>query len=171
MPSIIDLEGFLRGTATGKYEKRVGSQFGSLWGWDGLLASEASPEEYAAFGGFRSRLCHGVPVLWLGLEWSVILVYRGGKLSQVNVHTDPSDKLVSNVCDWMGQVFGPAHPGNHPRDNVLSVQQRLVWVGDAGTATAVRNPTYLQLSIGRYGWFLRSLRYLGIGFQPPLTRG
>jgi hypothetical protein len=163
MATMIDLEQLLKGAATGNYERKVGSQFGSLWGYDGLLGAEATPEQYAAFGGSGVQLCHGMPVTWLGQEWRVILVYRGGKLNQVNVHADPSNEIVAKVCEWLASVYGKEQSGIHPRDGALSVQQRLVWKGQNGVVTVVRTPDYLQLSAGPYRWLLRLLRSFGIG--------
>jgi hypothetical protein len=88
----LQIENLVRGVATGEYVRKVGSQFGSIWGFDGLMLIEASPEQYAAFGASRkTKLGHGYPLDWLGHEWRVILAYHRGELRQVNIHTDADD--------------------------------------------------------------------------------
>jgi hypothetical protein len=94
----LQIDDLLRGAATGTFPPKLGSQFGSLWGLDGLTAREASPQEYSAFGASsKIRLGHGRPVNWLEREWSTILTYNREKLEQVNIHTDDSDATFAEV--------------------------------------------------------------------------
>ena len=46
--SNLQIENIIKGIASGQYVQKVGSQFGSIWGFDGLLAVEATPAQYAA---------------------------------------------------------------------------------------------------------------------------
>jgi hypothetical protein len=73
----VQIEDIIRGLATGAYIRRVGSQFRSLYRFDGLMQVEATPTEYAAFGVSRGvRLCHSQEINWLGRKWPVILAFK-----------------------------------------------------------------------------------------------
>jgi hypothetical protein len=149
MMADLHIEDLVRGGATGEYVRKVGSQFGSLWGFDGLIAQEATPEEYAAFGASRKiKLCHGQPLGWLGKEWSVILAYRRGELRQVNIHTGQDDHGFNDVRVWLESKLGKGQEVSQPQDGHQSVQRRLVWQGRAGLVILLSTPTYLQVSIG-----------------------
>jgi hypothetical protein len=166
----LQIEDLIRGSATGNYVAKVGSQFGSLWARDGLMAAEATPEQYAAFGASpQVRLCHGRPVTWLGQRWAPILAYSRGELRQVNIHTDPNDTTFTDVCAWLESVLGKGRELRLPQDAPQSVLRRFVWNGRDGVVSLICTPTYLQVSIGRYTWLRRvvasGLRFLGIPCQ------
>jgi hypothetical protein len=163
----LQIEKLIRGVATGDYVRELGSQFGSIWGFDGLMESEATPEEYAAFGASSNvRLCNGKPITWLGQEWFVILAYGRGQLAQVNVHTDPNDATFADVCAWLEPLLGKGQKIELPQDVPQSVLNRLEWKGRDGTVLVVCTPTFLQVSLGRYSWprriIERSLRFVGL---------
>src|SRR5882724_10589837 len=102
----LQIEDLVRGVATGEYVRKVGSQFGSIWGFDGLMVVEATREQYAAFGASRkTKLCHGQPLAWLGQQWSVILAYHRGELRQVNIHADPADATLAKVRAWLENIL------------------------------------------------------------------
>ena len=87
--SDLNFENIINGIASGEYTRKIGSQFGSVWGFDGLLAAEATPEQYAAFGASSEiQLCHSQEIDWLDRKWSVVLAYRGKALKQVSVYSD-----------------------------------------------------------------------------------
>jgi hypothetical protein len=142
----LQIEDLISGVATGDYVRKVGSQFGSLLGFDGLM------EQYAAFGASRkTKLCPSRPVTWLGQEWSVILAYSRGELRQVNIHTDPNDATFTDVCAWLETVLGKRQQLALPQDIPQSVLRRFVWNGRDGVVALVCTPTYLQVSISPAG--------------------
>src|SRR5260370_11508509 len=139
-----------RGVATGEYVREVGSQFGSIWGFDGLMLIEASPEQYAAFGASRkTKLGHGHPLDWLGHEWRVILAYHRGELRQVNIHTEPDGATFAKVREWLENILGKGQDTESPQDVALSGQRRGMWMCRDGVVTLLSTPTYLQMSVGR----------------------
>jgi hypothetical protein len=146
----LEIENLIRGLATGNYTKQVGSQFGSLWGWDGLMAMEATPEEYAAFGAARDvQICHGKPLNWFGQEWSTILAYPRGALNQVNIHSDPNDAVSARVHAWLESSLGKGEEHLLPGDEQQSVQRRVVWYGQDGSVSLICTPSFQQVSIGQ----------------------
>lgn len=148
----LQIDDLLNGAATGTYPPKLGSQFGSLWGVDGLMVREASAQEYAAFGASsRIKLGHGHPVTWLERKWSAILTYNREKLDQINIHTDDSDATLAQVFRRLKQVLGEAQESHLPQDAVQSVARRFTWNGHGGVVTLVRTPTYIQISIGPTG--------------------
>jgi hypothetical protein len=146
----LQIEDLVRGVATGEYVRKVGSQFGSIWGFDGLMLVEATPEQYAAFGASRkTKLGHGHPLNWLGHEWRVILAYHRGELRQINIHTDPDDATFAKAREWLENILGMGQEIKSPQDIPLSVQRRIMWMCRDGVVTLLSTPTYLQVSVGR----------------------
>jgi hypothetical protein len=146
----LHIEDLVRGVATGEYVRKVGSQFGSIWGFDGLMLIEATPEQYAAFGASRkTKLGHGQPLDWSGREWRVILAYHRGELRQVNIHTEPGDVTFAQVHAWLENILGKGQETVSPQDVALSVQRRIMWLCRDGVVTLLSTPTYLQMSVGR----------------------
>lgn len=146
----LQLEDLVRGVATGEYVRKVGSQFGSIWGFDGLMLIEATPEQYAAFGASGStKLGHGQPLQWLGHEWRVILAYHRGELRQVNIHTDPDDATFAKVREWLENILGKGQEATSAQDVLLSVHRRVMWKCRDGVVTLVSTPTFLQMSVGQ----------------------
>jgi hypothetical protein len=146
----LQIENLVRGVATGEYVRKVGSQFGSIWGFDGLMVVEATPEQYAAFGASRkTKLGHGQPLDWLGHQWRVILAYHRGELRQVNIHTDPNDATFAKVREWLENILGNGQEVASPQDIPLSVQRRVMWMCRDGEVTLLSTLTYLQVSVGR----------------------
>jgi hypothetical protein len=159
----LQIDDLLKGAATGTYPSKLGSQFGSLWGFDGLTAREALAQEYAAFGASaRIRLGHGQPVRWLGREWSTILTYNRKKLEQVNIHTDDSESTFADVRGRLQQILGEGHEFSLPQDDVHAVTRRFSWNGPGGVVSFVRTPTFLQVRIGRTGSSGGSAGCLGV---------
>ena len=137
----LQIEQIINGVATGKYVRNVGSQFGSLWGFDGLLVAEATPEQYAAFGASRGvRLGHGEGIEWLNREWSVILVYPKQALAQVSAYTSYDDQLLSTVRSRLVAMLGK------PKES----SSDFVWVGRDGFVTLTKTPQFLQLDATRF---------------------
>jgi hypothetical protein len=170
MTAAVNIDDLVNGAATGDYPRKVGSQFGSIWGWDGLLAAEATLEQYQAFGaGWPVRLCHGHPVAWLEREWAANLVYSREKLAQVNVHhNNPDAATFVAVRNRLDALAGEGREVTMPKDASLGVTRRLRWEGRDGVVTLVQTATYLQVSVGRYtrmrrvvNWALRSLGMAG----------
>jgi hypothetical protein len=146
----LQIEDLVRGVATGEYVRKVGSQFGSIWGFDGLMLIEATPEQYAAFGASRkTKLGHGQPLDWMGHEWRVILAYHRGELRQVNIHTDPDDATFATVREWLENILGKGQEVASPQEVPLSVQRRVMWMCRDGVVSLQRTPTFVQLSVGR----------------------
>jgi len=139
--SDLQIENVVRGIATGEFVRKVGSQFGSIWGFDGLLVAEATPEQYAAFGASsKIRLCHGEDIDWLNRNWSVILAYRGQALAQVSVYTDYDDRFVSSALDRLSSVLGK------PQET----SSEFSWVGCDGVVTLTKTPQFLQVDARRF---------------------
>ena len=147
----LQIEDLLRGIETGNFTPKVGSQFGSHWGLDGLMAREASSEEYeasSAFGaGPKAKLCHGWPVNWLGQQWSAILMYPRETLAQINIHTEPNESAFTSVCARLTTLFGSGNKIDLPQDALQSIVSRFAWYSHGGSVVLVRTPTYIQLSI------------------------
>jgi hypothetical protein len=163
----LQIEDLIRGIATGNYVRRVGSQFGSVWGWDGLMAAEATPEQYAAFGASpKVKLCQGRSISWLGQEWFPILAYSRGWLHHVSIHTEPNGPTFTQVCAWLETILGKEPQLELPQDISQPVLRRFVWNGRDGTVSVVCTLTYLQVGIGPYTWLRRvlacALRCLGV---------
>src|SRR5262249_39636319 len=143
----LQIDDLVRGVAAGEYVRKVGSQFGSIWHFDGLMVVEATPEQYAAFGASRkTKLGHGQPLDWLGHEWRVILAYHRGKLRQVNIHTDPDVTTFAQVRKWLENILGDAQEVVSPQDTLMSVQRRVIWMCRDGIVSLLSTPTYLQVS-------------------------
>jgi hypothetical protein len=123
----IQIEDLVRGVATGEYVRKVGSQFGSIWGYDDLMLIKATPEQYAAFGtSRRTKLGHGEPLDLLGQEWRVILAYHRRELRQVNIHTGPDNATLAKVRAWLENILGKGQEIESPQDRALSVQRRVM---------------------------------------------
>jgi len=149
MPGL-NIENLVRGIATGQYLRKVGSRFGSIWGSDGLMVVEATPEQYAGFGASRKdKLCHGEPLEWLGKEWFVILAYHRGELRQVNIHTDQDDAIFNDLHAWLENILGNAQEVSLPQDITQAVQRRLMWQGRDGVVSLHSTATFVQVSVGR----------------------
>jgi hypothetical protein len=163
----LQIDKLLRGVASGHYVHELGSQFGSIWGFDGLMEAKAAPEQYAGFRASpKVSLCHGKPITWLGQDWSVILAYKRGQLAQVNIHTDPTDAIFDNVSAYLELLLGKGQMTELPEDISQSVLRRLIWNGRDAAVWVVCTPTFLQLSIQRHTWVRRTvekaLRFFGI---------
>jgi hypothetical protein len=147
--TLLQIEDLLTGVATGNFIRKVGSQFGTIWQFDGLLAREASLEEYAAFGAARNeKICVGLPVAWMGRTWSTILVYHRVDLCRVNIHTDVDNVFFADVHARLESQFGKGRKIQSPEDAPLTVLRRTGWLGKDGAVFLVRTPTYLQVTIG-----------------------
>jgi hypothetical protein len=146
----LQIENLVRGVATGEYVRKVGSQFGSIWGFDGLMLIEATAEQYAAFGASRkTKLGHGHPLDWLGHEWRVVLAYHRGELRQVNIHTDPAAATFAKVREWLENILGDGQETRSPQDIQLSVEHRVIWTCRDGVVTLLSTSSYIQMSVGR----------------------
>jgi hypothetical protein len=159
----LQIDELLHGVETGNFTPNVGSQFGSLWGWDGLIAQEASPDEYSAFGaGSSVKLCHGWPVNWLGEQWSAILMYQWENLAQINIHTEPSDATFNTVCAKLEIILGNKEQIRLPQDMSLSVLCRFGWNSRGGSVFLLRTPTFIQVGIAPVGGSPTSSGCLGL---------
>ena len=149
--SDLQVENIISGIATGRYVRKVGSQFGSIWGFDGLLAAEATPEQYAAFGATSDiKLCHSEDVNWLGRKWSVILAYRRQNLAQVSAYTVYDDRFVASTATWLTSVLGK--PKETPSE--------FSWVGRDGLVTLTKTPEYLHIDARQFRFVERWLSKL-----------
>jgi hypothetical protein len=149
--SDLQIENIMRGIASGEYVRKVGSQFGSIWGFDGLLAAEATPEQYAAFGASSDvRLCHCKDIDWLSRKCSVILAYRGQALNQVSVYTNYDDRFVSVALTWLTSVLGKPQGSS----------SEFSWVGRDGIVTLTKTPEVLQVDARRFTLLERLLAKL-----------
>lgn len=149
--SDLQIENIIKGIASGEYVRKVGSQFGSIWGFDGLLAAEATPEQYAAFGASSDvKLCHSEEIDWLGRKWSVILAYRGQALAQVSIYTDYDDHFVSTPLGWLTSVLGKQRESS----------SEFSWVGRDGIVTLTKTPEFLQVDARRFTLMERLLAKL-----------
>ncbi len=154
--SDLQIEDLLNGIATGNYVAKVGSKFGSWWEWDGLVAAEATPEQYAAFGAASSvKLGHAKPVIWQQQQWSVILVYQRGLLAQVSINTERNEKTSTAVSHFLTNLLGKGQEVQLPQDAAQSVTRRVLWQGKDGEAWAVYKKIDLQISIQRFTRFRR----------------
>jgi hypothetical protein len=139
--SALQIDNILKGIATGEYIREVGSQFGSIWGWDGLLETEATPEQHAAFGASSNvRLCHSEDIDWLGRKWAVILAYRRQGLAQVSAYIASDDRFLETPLTWLTSVFGK--PTESPSE--------FSWVGRDGIVTLTKTPELLQIDARRF---------------------
>ncbi len=144
----VNVEDLMNYVATGSRTPRAASQFGSLWGLDGLLVQEATPEQYAAFGAPSTvRLCHGEPVAWLGRQWSTILAYDPQKLVQVNIHTDTGDAVLEDTCGRLDAMLGVGEGLTPDASGPVVELQRRSWKGPGGVASIVFTPDFFQVSI------------------------
>jgi hypothetical protein len=149
--SDLQIENIIKGIASGQYVRKVGSQFGSIWGFDGLHAAEATAEQYAAFGAAADiRLCHSQDINWLGRKWSVILAYRGQNLAQVSACTAYEDQFAGTTVTWLTSVLGK------PKE--LSPESS--WVGRDGLVTLTQTPEFLQVDARRFKLLERLLAKL-----------
>jgi hypothetical protein len=137
----LEIDDLIDGIATGIYPKRLGSQFGALWGFDGLLVAEAGPEEYAAFGAGRSvNLCHSHQINWEGKEWDVILAYLNGGLIHITIHTADDETTFSTISRKLNSKMSETMP---------SSSNELEWNGVDGTVTVTRNSDLLYVSLNK----------------------
>jgi hypothetical protein len=143
----IQIEDFLRGLATGSYTRQLGSQFGSVWQFDGLIEAEATPQEYAAFGASGDvQLGHGQGIEWLGRKWAVILAYRRHGLAQVSIHTNRDSLIIDSTTERLTLLIGK------PRQS-----DSTVWVGSDGVVTITEHGVLFQLDAGQFTPFQRLL--------------
>ena len=150
--SDLQIENIINGIAGGKYIRKVGSQFGSIWGFDGLLAAEASPEQYSAFGASSNvKLCHSEDIHWLGRKWAVILAYHGQGLAQVSTHTAYDEKLVTTTSKRLMSVLGK------PKEESSS---GFSWLGRDGIVTLIKTSEFLQVDARRFTLVERTLAKL-----------
>lgn len=137
----LEIDDLIDGIATGIYSKRVGSQFGSLWKFDGLFIAEAGPEEYAAFGAGRNvNLCHSHQINWEGKEWDIILAYLNKGLVHVTMHTANDEKTFSTITSKLNSKM----PGATPYS-----ASEIEWNGVDGTVTVTRNSDLLYVSVNK----------------------
>jgi hypothetical protein len=143
----IQIENILRGIATGSYTRQLGSQFGSVWQFDGLTEAEATPQEYAGFGASGDvQLGHGQEIEWLGRKWAVILAYRRRGLAQVSIYTDQDPLIIDATKNWLTLLLGK------PKQS-----ESTVWVGRDGVITATEAGAFFQLDAGQFTPFQRLL--------------
>jgi hypothetical protein len=146
--SDLQIENIIKGIASGKYVREVGSQFGSIWGFDGLLVAEATAEQYAEFGAAPDiKLCHSQDINWLGQKWSVILAYRRQSLAQVSAYAAAyDDQIVGRTVTWLTSLLGK------PKESSAEFS----WVGRDGLVTLTRTPEFLQVDVRQF-WLLERL--------------
>ena len=141
----IQIEDILRGIATGSYTRQLGSQFGSVWHFDGLTEAEATAQEYAEFGASGDvQLGHSQEIEWLGRKWAVILAYRRQGLAQVSIYTDQDPFIMDSTTNWLTLLLGK------PKQ-----LEPTVWVGRDGVITATKAGTFFQLDAGQFTPFQR----------------
>jgi hypothetical protein len=149
--SDLQIESILNGVATGDYLRRIGSQFGSIWRFDGLTAAEATPAEYAAFGASgNTKLGHGEDVDWLGRKWGTILAYRHQSLAQVSVYTDFNDQFMASILTKLSLLLGK--PKESPTD--------FFWVGRGGVVTLTKSEGRLQIDARQFRLLERLIKGL-----------
>jgi hypothetical protein len=143
----IQIEDIFRGIATGSYTRQLGSQFGSIWHFDGLTEAEAPPQEYAGFEASRDvQLGHGKEIEWLGSKWAVILAYRRRSLAQVSIHTDQHQVIIDATTNWLTSLLGKPNQSDST-----------IWVGRDGVITATQAGAFFQLDAGQFTPFQRLL--------------
>jgi len=143
----IQIENILRGIATGSYTRQLGSQFGSVWQFDGLTEAEATPQEYAEFEASGNvHLGHGQEIEWLGCKWAVILAYRRRGLAQVSIYTDQNPLIIDATTNWLTLLLGKPNQSDST-----------VWVGRDGVITATQAGAFFQLDAGQFTPFQRLL--------------
>lgn len=131
----VHIEDIIHGVTTGNYMAKVGSQFGSIWGWDGLVIAEATHEQYAAYNAKSNmQLGVGEPLAWLGQEWTPILAYSRNRLDQVNVHTPKTKEIFRTTRAWLDSVLGEGR--KLAVDRTAPIEQ-LEWNGRDGTVVLV----------------------------------
>lgn len=119
----------------GQYVRKVGSQFGSIRGFDGPLAAEATPERYTAFGAAPdTKLCHSQDINWLGRKWSVILACRRHNLAQVSAYTEYDEELARTTVTWLTSLLG----------NSEESPSESSWVGRDGLIILTKTPKYAR---------------------------
>jgi|SRR5215831_2212237 len=139
--SVLQIESIIRGIASGQYPRKVGSQFGSTWRSDGLLAAEASPKELSAFGAAaNTRFCHSQDITWLGREWSVLLSYSANKLAQVSVYTTYDEQFVGTVVLWLSSVLGT------PKES----SSEFSWLASDGLVALTKTSQSVQVDARRF---------------------
>ncbi len=147
----VKIENLITGVATGNYIRELGSQFGSIWTFDGLMVAEATPEQYAAFGATsKIGLCHGGPINWMGSNWSTILAYRRGELAQVNIVAPPNNEALSSVCAFLESLLGKGQTIELPQDSQEQILREIIWQCRDGVITVTVTKTFLQVSVGKY---------------------
>jgi hypothetical protein len=143
----IQIEDILRGLATGSYTRQLGSQFGSVWQFDGLNEAEATPQEYAAFGASGDvHLAHGHEIEWLGRKWAVILAYRRKGLAQVSIYTTKDPLIRDATTNWLTLLIGKPNQSDST-----------FWVGRDGVVTITEAGAFFQLDAGQFTPFQRLL--------------
>ena len=159
MTATVDIDELVRGVSSGNYLNEPGSQFGSVWEIDGLMAVEATPEQYAAFAAPPGvKVCRGVAIDWLSREWTTMLAYRREQLEQVTIQGEPTEEAFLEVSRRISPLLGDGRQVALAQDTSQHVLRRLKWAGKDGTVTAVRTVKYLQVSIERYREFHRGFR-------------
>jgi hypothetical protein len=149
--SDLQIENIIKGIGSGQYVREVGSQFGSIWGFDGLLAVEATAEQHAAFGAAPNiKLCYNEDINWLGRKWSVILAYRRQKLSQVSAYTPSDDQFDSTTVNWLVSVLGK------PKES----SSEFSWAGCDGFVTLTKTPVCLQVDARQFKFLEREFAKL-----------
>ena len=136
----VQIEDILQGLTTGSYIRKLGSQFGSIWQFDGLCEAEATPEQYRAFKASKNvQLGHGQPIEWLGRKWAVILAYRRQCLAQVSIYTDQNPLIRDATTKRLTLLLG-----EH------SQSDSTVWVGRDGVITITETDKLFQLDAGQF---------------------
>jgi hypothetical protein len=159
MTATLDIDELVRGVSSGNYLNEPGSQFGSVWEIDGLLALQATPEQYAAYAPPPGvKLCRGVAIDWLLRKWTTLLAYRREQLEQVTIQGEPTEETFLEVSRRICPLLGDGQQIELAQDASQHVLCRLKWAGKDGTVTAVRTVKYLQVSIERYHEFRRGFR-------------
>jgi hypothetical protein len=147
----VKIEKLIKGVATGNYVRELGSKFGSIWTFDGLMVAEATPEQYAAFGATsKIGLGHGSPINWMGSDWSTILAYRQGELAQVNIVTPVNSEALSSVCAFLESLLGKGKTIELPQDSPQLILREIVWQCRDGIITVTVTNAFLQVSVGKY---------------------
>lgn len=137
----VKIDDLIDGIATGNYVKRVGSQFGTLWGFDGLLVAEAEPEEYAAFGSGRNvNLCHSHQIDWEGKAWDAILAYQGKELVHVTIHTAIDEKTFSLISGKLDSKMSRS---------TSAAGKEIEWIGVDGSVTITKSSDLLYVSLNK----------------------
>jgi hypothetical protein len=159
MTATLDIDELVRGVSSGNYLNQPGSQFGSVWEIDGLMAAQATPEQYAAFAAPPGvKLGRGVAIDWLTRKWTTMLAYRREQLVQVTIQGEPTEAAFVEVSRRISPLLGDGRQIELAQDASQHVLCRLEWAGKDGTVTAVRTVKYVRVSIERYHEFRRGFR-------------